>query len=302
MSWRYLPELVGDYSLQNGCLDGERSVMSNGTTIAPDCSKPAFETASLMTRPSGMMPERSMGDPGLDLWMSSLLASRASHSRTLASDGGKTTRAICGPIVSGSFARYDQDSHSWRTFQVSFLLDTTELYSATWPRAGMMLGGVCYRQPSWERRIGEIESGLWRTPNSQVVDAKSSVLKLNGGTPQDPQVGLPDQVIAAERGHWPTPRANDAEKRGDFAYDLRTGLPAAVKFWPTPTRSDATGGPAYRKPPNRQGGPLLKELTRGGRLNPDWEEWLMGWPIGMTALRPLAMESFQRWLRAFGGY
>ena len=25
----------------------------------------------------------------------------------------------------------------------------------------------------------------------------------------------------------------------------------------------------------------------GGKLNPDWVEWLMGWPIGWTELKPL---------------
>jgi hypothetical protein len=29
-------------------------------------------------------------------------------------------------------------------------------------------------------------------------------------------------------------------------------------------------------------------------------EWLMGWPPGWTALEPLAMDRFQRWLRSHG--
>ena len=42
---------------------------------------------------------------------------------------------------------------------------------------------------------------------------------------------------------WPTPRANDPEKRGDFdAHNRRNGLPAAVKrtprHFPTPTAAD----------------------------------------------------------------
>jgi hypothetical protein len=35
----------------------------------------------------------------------------------------------------------------------------------------------------------------------------------------------------------------------------------------------------------------------GGHLNPEWVEWLMGWPIGWTDLRPLATDRFQSWLR-----
>jgi hypothetical protein len=28
----------------------------------------------------------------------------------------------------------------------------------------------------------------------------------------------------------------------------------------------------------------------GGKLNPDWVEWLMGWPLGWTDLKPLEMD------------
>ena len=33
----------------------------------------------------------------------------------------------------------------------------------------------------------------------------------------------------------------------------------------------------------------------GGRLNPTWVEWLMGWPLGWTDLKPLEMDKFQQW-------
>ena len=38
----------------------------------------------------------------------------------------------------------------------------------------------------------------------------------------------------------------------------------------------------------------------GGALNPLWVEWLMGWPIGWTDLKPLEKDRFQQWLRSFG--
>jgi hypothetical protein len=28
----------------------------------------------------------------------------------------------------------------------------------------------------------------------------------------------------------------------------------------------------------------------GGKLNPEWVEWLMGWPLGWTDLKPLEMD------------
>ncbi len=60
---------------------------------------------------------------------------------------------------------------------------------------------------------------------------------------------------------------------------------------------------------------ILKKLDRGGRLarrictiwnlsqpikvaaNPRFSEWMMGWPIGWTELKPLGMDKFQSWLK-----
>jgi hypothetical protein len=33
----------------------------------------------------------------------------------------------------------------------------------------------------------------------------------------------------------------------------------------------------------------------GGQLNPEWVEWLMGWPVGLTALKPLETDKFHEW-------
>jgi hypothetical protein len=94
---------------------------------------------------------------------------------------------------------------------------------------------------------------------------------------------------------WPTPRANDAEKRGNFANDPRNGLPAAAKYWPTPTAHEARLG-YQRRDTGKKG--TQESLTTvvinsmggreevGGQLNPTWVEWLMGFPIGHTDLKP----------------
>jgi hypothetical protein len=44
----------------------------------------------------------------------------------------------------------------------------------------------------------------------------------------------------------------------------------------------------------------VKLPNNGGQLNPDWTEWLMGWPIGHTASAPLATDKFQQWLHSHG--
>jgi len=58
------------------------------------------------------------------------------------------------------------------------------------------------------RRIGGSGCSSWRTPNSQLIEAKPHGTKLFGRTPADPQVGLADQVK-----NWPTVTANEDSYR-----------------------------------------------------------------------------------------
>jgi hypothetical protein len=93
-----------------------------------------------------------------------------------------------------------------------------------------------------------------------VIEAKSSVTKLVGRTPQDPQVGLADQVMAAERGMWPTPIAADAYAAGSrnlpgSKAHAGVSLTDAVRYgnsstprrepemWPTPTANNYETSP-----------------------------------------------------------
>jgi len=88
---------------------------------------------------------------------------------------------------------------------------------------------------------------------------------------------------------WPTPLANDGQKRGDFdMMDPRNGLPAAVKrslcsgHFATPTARDWRSGKASEATHARNSRPLSEQI--GGSLNPTWVEWLMGYPLGWTDL------------------
>jgi len=70
-------------------------------------------------------------------------------------------------------------------------------------------------------------------------------------------------------------------------------------FWPTPTAHNAkeTNAPSEA---NRNEPTLASRV--GGHLNPMWVEWLMGWPLGWTDLKPLEMVRFQSWLQQHGKY
>jgi len=59
------------------------------------------------------------------------------------------------------------------------------------------------------------------------------------------------------------------------------------RLWPTPTahNSKETNAPSE----STRNTPTLAAQA-GGKLNPTWTEWLMGWPLGWTDLKPLEMD------------
>jgi hypothetical protein len=78
-------------------------------------------------------------------------------------------------------------------------------------------------------------------------------------------------------------------------------LPASERKWPTPVASMSKGsspGSLIRKSGQDRSGDRLDHAVMasdGGQLNPEWVEWLMGWPIGWTELKPLGMDRFREW-------
>ncbi len=100
-------------------------------------------------------------------------------------------------------------------------------------------------------------------------------------------------------GCWPTPTINGNYQTPKEGTTRGTGLITAIKTWPTPQCRDAQTVDKCRRGANSPGGTPLP-VAVGGTLNPEWVEWLMGWPIGHTDLRPLAMDKYQQWLRQHG--
>ena len=123
---------------------------------------------------------------------------------------------------------------------------------------------------------------LWPTPHGFSKDGKS-----NG--PSGNELG--SAVNKAEK-MWPTPKAKPSGP--DFAKLDRSStgisLPTAVAMWPTPTTRDHKDGTAQscaNVPVNSLLGCEVHQHpapVKGGSLNPDWVELLMGFPAGWTDL------------------
>jgi len=140
----------------------------------------------------------------------------------------------------------------------------------------------------------------WATPTTMdSLPPKSAQALFKEATQARPgrskPANLRDQVSNME--NCPTPNAWDA-KRGPMSKELmETGkhqvtLVTAVKHnpikWGTPKAQDSRHALRDRGKGNL--GEQVSGLHNGGKLNPLWTEWLMGWWIGWTDLKPLVMD------------
>jgi len=46
----------------------------------------------------------------------------------------------------------------------------------------------------------------------------------------------------------------------------------------------------------------IEGMSITGQLNPTWVEWLMGWPLGWTDLKPLETDKFRKWRLSHGEF
>lgn len=93
----------------------------------------------------------------------------------------------------------------------------------------------------------------------------------------------------------PTPQSRDWKDNGKTQGKRKSpNLGTWVHQYPTPTASDLK----HKNKRYNQGGKALSYEV-GGKLNPNWVEWLMGWPVGWTGLEPLETDKSQSWLQQF---
>lgn len=273
MSFIYSQALVAA-SLPASCWATDASAPLSGSPTPKPCLWHDKTMAPSRLSRFGMTCKPLTDDLGRALLTSWLAAFPAKTSAPLGGGQALTANAAaCGATWPGSLARYDRDLCLWKTAQCSLLGDSEE-FLATWPRWGLMRAGACWEQPTLAPRTSVTGSGLWRTPSAHVIEAKSTVTKLTGRKPSDPQVGLADQVMA--RVLWPTPTVCWSPNHNRAATDDRLDYSVERENFQ----------PGQPTPPMR--------------LNPNWVEWLMGWPIGHTDLKPLATARYQEWQQQHG--
>ena len=161
-------------------------------------------------------------------------------------------------------ANYDRDSSSWRTSQ-HCLVEGLTRFSEIWPRSGMTRSGTAFQLRTLAHLTDATEYGLWPTPTA------------NGSNACSLEAGLKEAERLHPKGRWTLWTQVAAEA----AHGSR--------MWPTPDASPHK----YRLSGNSQQSKSLNAI-HGGKLNPTWVEWLMGFPLGWTDLKLSEMPSSRK--------
>jgi hypothetical protein len=231
--------------------------------------------------------------------------------------------ALPAPVLDSSghsfepFAWFDHGSRCWRTWQRCLVEGWTQ-YSGAWPRSGMTRSGIAYqRQPLVLLTSGIASGSLLPTPEAS--NTKAIALRSAGRSPRNFLAPLPTPTARmygsnqsassgaavrpslaqmARQNNWPTPRATDADRggRGDLIQAVRGNSNSHFKMYPTPDASPHK----YRLKCDSQQSKSLNGLA-GGQLNPTWVEWLMGFPLEWTALKPSATPSSRKSRKSSAG-
>lgn len=153
-----------------------------------------------------------------------------------------------------------------------------------------MIPGICGQQRLMSFAEYDHDTHCWRTSQACLV----------AGTWEEFSETWPRAGITVDGACYQQP------KRERRISEIGSGL-----HWPTPSASDHKGAGKNGKPRDRLDYAVEMGKTKsktyaapavGGRLSPTWVEWLMGWPLGWTDLKPLVMDKYQQWLEKHGIY
>jgi hypothetical protein len=296
MSWLFSQVLVEEYSEAN-CLDGKPSVQ---LSVMPTPAKfwrndktMEFSNLSQFGLTSKLLTEQD----GEELLTSYLEAFRA---KTLAqqekAQESKVSEAECGKKWHGLLAKLDLNTLLWKTAQCS-LLEDLEQSLEIWPRWGLMRNGECYLRPMLVQTINEKESGL--LPDNETFFHTPNTTGLDGGSNSR-------KALKKRLKEWPTPDANMGARgtQPDWQPIRKSGQPAQYTInqavrdsFPTPQASDNRDRGNLSSPCVQRRAEIGKQISlsqsvseSSGKLNPTWVEWLMGWPLAWTDLKPLEMD------------
>ena len=254
MAWLYVPGLeVSNEDLNQELMDSKPFVTSRGKPMQSRTLLKRWRTVKYFRLLSGLTFKPSTAQYGVVKWILSLEDSHVSPIQLLGSYLEKKTQETYGRTLKESLAKYHHRSFSWKTFQTS-IIQWAPKSLETWPKWGLTVRGVLYELPTLEPPIEGPDGSYSLLPTPTASDGIRTNLTYGAGN-----LTLKGHVVK-----YPTPTTSEAEKAGFYSKgQMGNSLVAQAK---------------------REG------LKNGGRLNPQWVEWLMGWPIGWTDLEDWGTE------------
>lgn len=327
MAWLYLPESVG---LKSESISSYRNqepfVMSRGKPITLSSYRRKLKRNNWRKPLSLVMcePSDKYVISLVKKWISFLPDSHVNLSQTQGTEKEQKMIGGYGHQSLKSLARFDQVSYSWKMFQTS-LMNGQHLmkYQKPWPKSGSVLNGVLLEHQKLAQTIKEtgcLSLDICQNHSNTLTQYYPTPTANDGTnwTMPKSQLKRADNLTKAitKREMFPTPVATDQEK-------MPTGsLWRKVVMMPTPTastqpnegnmrlmRKAVQNGKITREEAKIMVGKdvfksqgKLKEIESpdipnlesirppGGKMNPVFVEWLMGWPLGWTELEPVVME------------
>lgn len=223
----------------------------------------------------------------------------ASHTVSPGSEPARAMTARSGRKCAALLRTHDPLSCLVRTCLESSRWNSTACLM-TWNVSATPRGRLLFRLVPWTPDTDETEFGLWPTPKATTAGADFAKLERS-------KTGISLQTAVRL---WPTPTKQDGENNaGPSQWERNTPpLNVAVKMWQTPRAEGFDAGkhrgkadslhsqvklyptpmvgstnPAAHNQISGQFRDQMKAAGVDGPLNPQWVEWLMGYPHDHTA-------------------
>lgn len=313
MGWVYVPGLEDSSSdCISSSMTTEVWLSLNQTLTQRPLSWRGWRTRPWIRRLSGTISRPSEANLGVESWISSLRATRASLSASPAQSRAKPTPGISGRMSDGLLARYHPRSLFSRTYRTTLPSDLT-LFELTYEQWVTLLKQGSLARRKLARLMNGSASSCW--PSARAEDSQSC--GNHSGR------SVPDSLSRSATENWLTPRAMElresaasfvarmgespetweARRQGLIAKGYNgngagTPLAMAAQLFPTPNSRDWKGSSGDR---DRTEGQSLDGMVErsfhpgqtipkagGGSykstrvLNPRFVEMLMGWLVGWT--------------------
>ena len=204
---------------------------------------------------SGMTLQPSQAMSLAHSWITSTLSQRdslASRGVPQESNSAQLTNDGSGLSSLDWFARYDPEASSWRTSQVSFLVDLNT-YSETWPRSGSMRNGQVFERQTLVRPIAGSESlsSQWttiraeegsgyRSDGSAMLGGEAKNWATPVGHDHKSEKSTLGRSLGREAHQWQTPAAYLGKTRNPDGHkgENLLMLPGQAENWATPTTQE----------------------------------------------------------------